>query len=110
MRTPQLKPGDWVIYRKQKVSASPGPRAQQTAPAAKGETYNYVVEKYWVVHEVLSENQVRLRTRRGKTHDVDLDDPRLRKARWWERLLLSDRFLRVESTDSNEVRGNQPDN
>ena len=99
MSAPKLDVGDWVIYRKQKVSASPGPRAQQTAPAAKGETYNYVVKKYWVVQDVLSESQVRLRTRRGKTHDVDLDDPRLRKARWWERWLLSDRFLRVESAE-----------
>lgn len=92
----QFKPGDWVIYRKQKISTSPGPRAQQTAPAAKGETYNYVVEKYWVVQEILSDGLLRLRTRKGKTHDVAPDDPRLRRARWWERWLLSDRFTQVE--------------
>jgi len=48
----QFKPGDWVIYRKQKISASPGRRAQHTNPSPKGETYTYVVDKYWVVDEV----------------------------------------------------------
>lgn len=102
MKTPSLSKGDWVIYRKQKVSASPGPRAQQTVPASKGETYNYVVEKYWVVDETLDDGQIRLRTRRGKIHDVSADDPRLRKARWWERLLFGRRFRAVEESQADD--------
>ena len=101
-----LNPGDWIIYRKQKVSSSPGPRAQQTMPASNGETYHYVVEKYWIVDELLNDGRVRLRTRRGKVHDIAVNDPRLRKARWWERLFLSSRFRAVEASpapDHNEA-------
>lgn len=93
----QFKPGDRVIYRKQKTSASPGPRAQLTNPSPKGEMYSYIVEKYWVVDEVLADGSLRLRTRRGKEHVVKGDDPLLRKARWWEVWLLAGRFRSVEA-------------
>lgn len=91
-----FKPGDWVIYRLQKVSASPGPRAQDVVPAAHGEEYSYLVDKYWVVDEVLADGKLRLRTRRGKTHVVATTDRRLRRPRWWEKWLLAGRFHAVE--------------
>lgn len=94
----RFKPGDWVIYRKQKVSVSPGPRAQETNPAEKGENYSYVVEKYWIVDEVLEDGSLRLKTRRGKEHIVESNDPHLRKAGWWERLFLFARFRSVEAS------------
>ena len=103
MRENILKPGDWVIYRKQKVSTIPGPRAQNTVPSPNGETYSYVVEKYWIVEEVLT-GQVRLVTRRGKRHVVALEDGRLRSAKWWERWLLASRFRAVETTHNDDVR------
>tara|TARA_R110002049_G_scaffold27321_4_gene94482 strand:- start:21568 stop:21888 length:321 start_codon:yes stop_codon:yes gene_type:complete len=104
MVSAKLKPGDWVIYRKQKVSSSPGPRAKNTTPASKGETYSYVVEKYWVVDELLESGELRIRTRRGKQHIVQPDDPRLRKAKWWHRLLRGDRFRAVEESTTSETK------
>ncbi|MEP5993360.1 MAG: hypothetical protein ABJ301_29250, partial [Rhodopirellula bahusiensis] len=46
------KRGDWAIYRKSKRSKVPGPRASSVKPNLKGETYNYVVQKFWMVDEV----------------------------------------------------------
>jgi len=94
----QFKTGDRVIYRKQKSSVSPGPRAQQMTPSEKGETYSYIVEKYWIVEEVLEDGSLRLRTRRGKQHVVQADDPHLRKPRWWETWLRGGRFRSVEAS------------
>ena len=87
-----------MIYRKQKSSVSPGPRASDVHAAGKGNTYRYVVEKYWVVEEVLDDNRLKICTRRGKRHWVSADDLSLRKARWWERLLYRSR---VEAIDLN---------
>src|SRR5688572_18369482 len=93
--------GDWVLYRKQKHSVSPGPRAREVSPAPTGESYSYVVEKFWIVQEVLGDGRLRLRTRRGKQHLVAASDPNLRRARWWHRWLYKDRFR--ESLASSEV-------
>jgi hypothetical protein len=92
------RPGDWVVFRKPKRSTSPGPRAQHVAPARHGEEYFYEVEKYWVVEDVQPEHLV-LRTRRGKRHQIPVTDQRLRRARWWERLMLKNRFPVDTSTD-----------
>jgi len=87
------KPGDPVIYRLQKQSTHPGPRAQDIDPATSGETYSYFVEKFWVVAELhAGGGKLLLRTRRGKEHLVDANDPHLRPARWWERLIHRKRF------------------
>jgi hypothetical protein len=95
MKSAKFKAGDWVVYRKQKTSRSPGPRARETRAARKGDFYNYVVDKYWVVGNVLDGGQVELRTRRGKQHVVPSNDPRLRKAHWWERLMHAARFRSI---------------
>jgi hypothetical protein len=86
-----FRPGDWVIYRKHKHSASPGPRAKEVAPEPRGEEYTYCVDKFWMVTSV-DHRGVVLTTRRGKRRVVDADDPNLRPARWWERILFRDRF------------------
>lgn len=96
MLTKGLHSGDWVVYRKQKHSTSPGPRAKDVAAAPSGETYAYVVDKYWVVKQCVDSDQVLLITRTGKEHTVSLDDPNLRPARWWERLVYRDRFRETE--------------
>ena len=95
MKSTRLKPGDWVVYRKQKVSRSPSPRALDTTPSSAGETYSYIIEKYWVVQDVLDDGQVRLCTRRGKEHLIAGNDPRLRKAPWFLRWLRRARFRAV---------------
>ncbi|WP_442481402.1 hypothetical protein [Aeoliella sp. SH292] len=92
----QLKPGDWVIYRKQKRSTSPGPRAKLVSAAPQGETYTYMVDKFWVVKQLQGDKQVVLVTRTGKQHTVDLSTPNLRPARWWERWIYRDRFRETE--------------
>ena len=90
--------GDWVIYRKTKHSPVPGPRAENVLPARNGDDYCYTVDKFWVVTEVRSDQQLVLKTRRGKAHTVSPDDPNLRKANWWERRRYRNRFelLQVE--------------
>ena len=87
--------GDWAIYRKPKRSTAPGPRAQDVMPATRGEFYSYTVDKYWIVKEVLTDGRLLLQTRRGKQHEVDADDPSLRRPRLWEKWLRRNRFLAV---------------
>ena len=93
-------PGDWVIYRKSKRSAAPGPRAQEVVASQKGEKYSYVVDKFWIVDAVLPGNQLRLRTRRGKVHQLSADDPNLRPANWLNRLLYRNRFREIPPAKS----------
>jgi hypothetical protein len=81
-----------VVYRLTKSSIKPGPRAQRVDPAPRGDSYSYLVEKYWVVRDVLPDGRLLLATRRGKEHTIDSDDPNLRHARWWERIVYRSRF------------------
>jgi hypothetical protein len=85
-------PGDPVIYRMRKHSTSPGPRAEDVTPAPHGEDYSYHVDKLWTVVAVQPDGRIVARTRRGKEHVLEPDDPSLRKAKWWERLLWRSRF------------------
>ncbi len=93
---PQFQPGDPVVFRKTKWSASPGPRAEQVDPEPRGEEYHYVVDKYWVVADVQDDGQLVLRTRRGKTHVIRADHPALRRPSWLQRLLHARRFPRLQ--------------
>ena len=88
----RLHKGDKVVYAKEKFSLSPGRRAKEVSPAAKGDEYSYIVEKYWLVKELLPEDRVCLVTRRGKEHIISMHDPRLRRANVWERVFLAGRF------------------
>lgn len=84
--------GDPVIFRTSKFTSHPGPRAKHVTPAPRGEFYEYEVDKFWVVAEVRADGKLRLLTRRGKEHVVAPDDPRLRRAGWWERYWWRDKF------------------
>ena len=96
----QFKVGDWVIYRQQKHSTSPGPRAENIRPARRGEEYTYQVDKFWIVVAVNPDGSIVAKTRTGKEHVLDRDDLSLRKARWWERILWRSRFsLRPRDLD-----------
>ena len=86
-----FRPGDVVVYTKTKHTTSPGPRAHNIEPESRGEYYTYAVDKYWLVERVEADGIV-VRTRRGKSHLIASDDPRLRPAHWWERLFLRNRF------------------
>lgn len=95
MRPAKYHPGDWVIYRKTKYSEQPGRRARSINPSAHGEKYSYTVDKFWVVIDVQNDCQLVVTTHKGKRHVITADDPLLRHARWWERLIYRKRFLDV---------------
>lgn len=92
MMSSQLRPGDYVIYRKTKHSNHPGPRAENIHPARNGDSYSYTVDKYWVVDEVLDDGTIVVTTRRGKRNYIRPDDPMLLRANWFQKLLYRNRF------------------
>ena len=87
-----MQTGDLIIYRVNKFSTSPGPRAKNVRPNIKGETYSYQVDKFWVVVDSRQDGTVEVVTRRGKRRVLETTDARLRRARWWERWLFASRF------------------
>ena len=89
-----FKPGDKVVYRKKKHTIHPGPRAKQIQPAVKGDYYAYVVDKFWIVRQVLENGQLLVETRRGKTHLVDVHDPNLRHTTLWDRIRHHDQLAK----------------
>ena len=91
-----MKPGDWVVYVKPKYGIAPGPRAKEVTPNRHGEGYTYVVEKFWVVDDLLPDGRLKLKTRRGKDHVIRSDDANLRRARFWERWCYRERFREAE--------------
>ena len=97
-----FRPGDRVVYRKTKHTPKPGPRAEQILPASSGETYSYVVDKFWIVDRICDDGDLLLRTRRGKTHKTRPDDPNLRHAGLITRLLYGRRFPRHEPALSEQ--------
>jgi hypothetical protein len=102
MNHPAFKVGDAVIFRVMKISNHPGPRAAHISPEPKGEQYQYEVDKYWMVAEIREAGEIVLQTRRGKRHTVHVENPRLRRATFLERLFYRNRFpdrLVPDSTD-----------
>ncbi len=89
------KPGDRVVFAKQKFSTTPGRRSRTVDASRRGEYYAYVVDKYWLVKTVLEDGQVLLVTRRGKEHRFHPNDPRLRAATLWERWRHHQRFKAI---------------
>jgi hypothetical protein len=81
-----------VIYRKHKLSVRPGPNARDIQPAPNGDTYSYCVPKFYRVISVEADRRIVVRTRQGRQHTLAADDPALRRAHWWERLLFASRF------------------
>jgi hypothetical protein len=92
--------GDRVVFRKSKFTPHPGPRAQDIRPAANGDDYCYVVDKFWVVADVMADGKLVLQTRRGKTHLVDADDPNLRHATLWDRIRHRTHFNQLPVPES----------
>ncbi|MBF0586372.1 hypothetical protein INT08_04355 [Prosthecochloris sp. N3] len=92
----QLTVGDPVIYRKPKSSPHPGPRAKQVYALEKGESYHYVVDKFWKVLDVKDDGMLELVTRTGKKHRVEPDDPKLVKPNPLHYLLFRKRFPDLE--------------
>jgi hypothetical protein len=102
--------GDRVIYTRDKYGPRPGRRAKNVFATPHGETYAYQVDKFWRVTQVEADGSLQLQTRRGKRHRVAPDDPRLRRARWWELLLYGRRFPSLaESLASHPPESSAPD-
>lgn len=93
-----FKRGDWIIYRKTKYSAHPGPRALNVAPTPKGDNYVYNVDKFWIVVEALPDETIRAVTRRQKEVTCKISDPNLRRANWFERLWHRQRFEEIAAS------------
>jgi len=91
-RAATLQAGDRIVYLKQKVSTHPGPRARDIHPSEHGDTYSYLVNKFWVVEDVLRDGRIVVRTRTRKQHYLKPDDPNLRKASLIEQLRFRARF------------------
>ena len=83
--------GEVVVFAKQKYSTSPGPRAKNVMGNDKGESYSYIVDKFWRIVETDSD-QITLKTRRGKLQTINVDDRRLRRLTLLERLFMRSRF------------------
>ena len=95
--------GDWAIYRKSKRSTHPGRRALEVKADPKGESYAYVVDKFWVVDEVMADGMIVLRTARGKKHSISPDDRNLVRPSLWTRLRWTERFQAIESQFEGSV-------
>lgn len=88
---PNWKVGDRTIYRVQKCSTRPGPRAINVHAATAGENYTYEVDKFWIVTRV-EQDRIVVQTRTGKIRTLAPNDQRLRRASLLERILFADRF------------------
>lgn len=99
----KFKPKDRVVYTRDKYSNCPGPRAKNVVAAPNGESYQYQVDKYWLVEEIRSDGQLVLRTRTGKVHVAAADDPRLRRASILERLFKASQFPSQEELGASSV-------
>jgi len=98
MRYAKYQAGDKVVFTRDKATAHPGPRAKNVYPSPAGEMYHYQVDKYWLVRDTLPDGTLVVVTRRGKEHRIRPDDPRLRKANLWERLVKSHLFPELDRT------------
>jgi hypothetical protein len=94
-----FRPGDCVVFRRTKYTTHPGPRAREVQATEHGDYYNYFVDKFWIVDEVLADGTLMLRTRRGRTHLIRVDDPNVRRATLWEHLRFRARFAELKSAD-----------
>jgi hypothetical protein len=94
----QWNPGDWAVYRKSKQSTSPGPRAANVFASQKGDSYTYVVDKFWVVESILADDRLQLRTATGKTRVIEMADPGLRRPSFLQRLIWRHRFREAEGS------------
>ncbi|MEP3477632.1 MAG: hypothetical protein ABJZ55_00140 [Fuerstiella sp.] len=88
----KFQPGDMIIYRKTKHGVHPGPRASNVHPSANGDTYNYTVDKFWIVEEVTEDGTLIAKTRRGKLNYLKANDLNLQKANFLQRLWHRSRF------------------
>ena len=92
-RVREFKIGDYVIFRRLRSANRPSRKATRIRPSLRGESYAFVVNKYWIVDDLIDDEElVLLRTPKGKTISVSIHDPSLRHATIVERWLYRRRF------------------
>jgi len=89
----RIKPGEFVVFSKLKTSSHPSPRAKAIHPAQHGESYSYIIDKFWKVVQVVDDETIEVETRRGKRHRLDKNTPQMRKAGLLHQLVYRDRFF-----------------
>lgn len=92
MKSRSFQVEDRIVYRKTKCSLHPGQNARLIAPALNGDEYSYCVDKFWVVVSVFPDGTLLAKTRRGKLHRLNPNDPNLRHATLLESLFDGSRF------------------
>lgn len=92
MKARRFQVEDRIVYRKTKCSVHPGQNARLVAPASNGDEYSYCVDKFWVVVSVFPDGTLLAKTRRGKLHRLNPDDPNLRHATLLESFFDRARF------------------
>ena len=102
-RADGYQPGDRVIYRVQKFSPHPGPRAEGVYPCMHGEDYSYFVRKPWTVVQVTG-NEIEVVTPGGKLHTLRADDPLLHRAGLLETAVLRLRWHKTFPRVSDAIR------
>jgi hypothetical protein len=91
----RFKPGDLLVYKKQKHSNQPGPRAHSTAASVQDGVFSYVVDKYWIVTAV-DDDTLEVLTPGQKRHRLKMSDPNLRRVNWWQRFWYRSRFRQLK--------------
>ena len=99
----RFRKGDWIVFRKTKFSEHPTSRAIEVTPSRQGDGYSYVVEKYWVVVDTLENGNIVVCTRRGKRHEIEPDEFKVRKATLWDRVLRRSRFQETSEVAESDV-------
>ena len=89
----KIKIRDFVVYRKQKTSTHPSLRAKDIKPAPFGDTYSYIIDKFWKVVQIFDDETIEIETRRGKRHRLGLNTPLLRKVSIWDRMVFRNRLF-----------------
>lgn len=92
MKARRFQVDDRIVYRKTKNSVHPGQNARLIAPATNGDEYSYCVDKFWVVASVFPDGTLLAKTRRGKLHRLNPNDPNLRHATFLEVFFDRSRF------------------
>jgi hypothetical protein len=95
-----FKIGDVVVYRRLKFTTHPGRWAHDVSASANGDDYSYFVDKFWVVADLLTDHNLLLKTRRGKTHIVGEHDLNLRHTSLWDRIRYRQRFAELRQLKS----------
>jgi hypothetical protein len=90
------------VFRRMKHTTRPGRRARDVHATENGDYYDYFIDKFWIVTDVLADGRLMLQTRRGKTHVVEANDFNLRHASIWDRLRYRSRFVQLKADERRE--------